>query len=141
MTPESGSLRDRVAHLERENRQLKMVGVAVAVLLVSFVFVGAGKSPRTIAAEKIVLLDSHGRARLTIATPAIVGAVVDTGPDDPVIWLTDDKGADRAMLTADGLYFANDKSRPTVTLSSGPKRGAPALRFYAADGKVSWSAP
>ncbi|MGA3055898.1 MAG: hypothetical protein ABSD63_16960 [Candidatus Korobacteraceae bacterium] len=115
--------------------------MAVAVLLVSFVFVGAGKSPRTIAAEKIVLLDSHGRARLTIATPAIVGAVVDTGPDDPVIWLTDDKGADRAMLTADGLYFANDKSRPTVTLSSGPKRGAPALRFYAADGKVSWSAP
>lgn len=141
MTTESGSLTDRVARLEQENRWLKMVGVAAAVLLVSLVLIGAGKGPRTIEAEKIVLLDSHGRARLTIATPAIAGATIDAGPDDPVVWLTDDKGADRAMLTTDGLYFANDKSRPTVTLSSGPKRGAPALRFYAADGKVSWSAP
>jgi len=69
MTSEIGSLTHRVAHLEQENRRLRMIGMAAAILLAAFVFAGAGKTPRTIEAEKIVLLDSHGRARVTIGTP------------------------------------------------------------------------
>lgn len=141
MTREVGSLSKRVARLEQENRRLKMVGIAAVVLIASLLFAGAGRRPRTIEAEKIVRLDSHGRARLTIATPAIAGATIDAGPGDALVWLTDGKGADRAMLTSDGLYFANGESRPTVTLNSDPKRVASALKFYGADGRVSWSAP
>jgi len=73
--------------------------------------------------------------------PAIAGATMDINQDDPVVWLTDEKGADRAMLTIDGLFFANAKARPTLSLGSDPKSGMSALKFYAADGKVSWSAP
>ena len=54
-------------------------------------------------------------------------------------WLTDDKGTDRAMLTSDGLFFANRDARPTITISSDPKTSE--LKLYGIDGKVSWSAP
>lgn len=118
MGPDMASLSDRVARLELENRRLRMIGLAGSVLVASIVLVGANKGPRTIEAEKIVLLDSHGRARLTISTPSFAGATIDGSPDDPTVWLTDEKGADRAMLRTDGLFFANGKSRPTVTLSS-----------------------
>jgi hypothetical protein len=89
--------------------------------------------------QKIVLLDSHGRAKLTIGTPALTGATVGVNPDDAVIWLTDDKGADRAMLTADGLFFANRDAKPTISISSDPR--TPELKLYGIDGKVLWSAP
>ena len=65
---------------------------------------------------------------------------MDVNPDYPVIWLTDDKGTDRAMLTVDGLFFANSKAKPTVSLSSVPD-GMSGLKFYGTNGKVSWSAP
>jgi hypothetical protein len=131
------NLTRRIARLERENRRLKMVGIVAAVVFAAFTFAGAGKTPRTIEAEKIVLLDSHGRARLTIGTPAIAGATIDAAPDEPVVWLTDDKGTDRAMLMADGLFFANSKSKPTVSLSSDVRPGRSGLRFYGSDGKAA----
>jgi hypothetical protein len=101
---------------------------------------GAAKTPKTVEAEKIVILDRHGRARITIGTPTFAGAAIDTNPDDPMIWLTDDKGADRAMLSTDGLSFANSKAGPTVRLSSDPN-GLSGLKVYGTDGKVFWSAP
>jgi len=140
MTPENVALTYRVARLEQENRRLKMAGIAVAILLAMFVFEGADK-PRAIEAEKIVLRDSHGRARLTIGTPASAGAAIDLNSDDPVVWLSDDRGTDRAMLTIGGLFFANGKSRPTVSLTSDVKPGMSSLKFHGPDGKVSWSAP
>jgi hypothetical protein len=140
MTSEVDNLLRRVQKLERQNRRWKLVGLGVALCITVLLLVGADKAPRTIEAEKIVLLDSHGRARLTIATPAFAGATMDVNPDDPVIWMTDDKGADRAMLTTDGLFFANGKARPTVSLSSDPN-GTSGLKFYGANGKVSWSVP
>jgi hypothetical protein len=104
-----------------------------------FLLLGADKHPRTIEAEKIVLLDRHGHARLTIGTPALAGATVDVEQDDPVIWFTDDSGTDRAMLTTDGLFFANANARPTASLTSDPKGSR--LKFYGNDGKVVWAAP
>jgi hypothetical protein len=100
---------------------------------------GLGGKPRTIEAEKIVILDSHGRARLMIGTPEVAGAAVDMKPDSPAIWLSDESGSDRTILTSDGLYLADGREKPLVDLSSGPTR--PALRFYGPDEKVSWSAP
>lgn len=140
MDPEIGSLAQRVAMVERQNRQLKLVGLGVALCISALLLAGADKGPRTIEVEKIVLLDSHGRPKLTIGTPAFTGATIDVNPDDPVIWMTDEKGADRAMLTTDGLFFANAKARPTVSLSS-DSNGTPGLKFYGPNGKLSWSAP
>jgi hypothetical protein len=105
-----------------------------------FLLTGPAKTPKTVEAEKIVIHDRQGRARITIGTPAFAGATIGANPDDPMIWLSDDKGIDRAMLASDGLRFANSKSRATVSLSSDPD-GLSELKFYGSDGKVVWSAP
>lgn len=140
MGSESDSLIQRVERLERQNRQLKMAGLGIVLGMATFLLMGAASTAKTVEAKKIVVLDRHGRARITIGTPAFAGAAVGTNSDDPMIWLTDDKGADRAMLADDGLFFANSKARPTVSLSSDPS-GLCGLKFYGTDGKVSWSAP
>ncbi len=141
MIPEFTSLRDRVTILERDNRRLRWMSGIAFVLIATFVLAGAAKYPRTISAEKIVLLDTQGRARLTISTPAVAGLAIDMAPDDPAVWFTDEKGTDRAVMSTDGLFFANAKSRPTVSLSNNNAPDASSLRFYHPDGKVSWSAP
>ena len=140
MTSELDSLLQRIQKLERQNRRFRRTGLGIAACMTILLFAGANKTPRTIEAEKIVLLDSRGRPKLTIGTPAFAGVAMDVNPDDPVIWMTDDKGADRAMLTRDGLFFANGKTRPTVSLISDPN-GASGLKFYGTNGKVTWSAP
>jgi len=76
-----------------------------------------------------------------MGTPEVAGASVDMKPDAPVIWLTDENGSDRAILTSDGLYFANGHEKPLVSLSSGSVPSQQGLRFYRPDGKVFWSAP
>jgi hypothetical protein len=140
MTSEVDNLAQRVARLERQNRQLKVLGAAIVLSIVTFFLIGAAKTPRTIEAEKIVIFDQHGHARITIGTPAFAGAAIGMNSDAPMIWLTDDKGADRAMLSSDGLCFASGKSRPTVRLDS-RSDGLSRLEFYGTSGKVSWTAP
>jgi hypothetical protein len=129
----------RVQRLERQNRWLKLAALGIALGVMIVALSGAGKTARIVEAQKIVLLDSHGHAKLTLGTPALTGATVGVNPDDAVIWLTDDKGTDRAMLTSDGLFFANRDARPTISISSGPKTSE--LKLYGMDGKASWSAP
>jgi hypothetical protein len=133
------ALASRVQALEQQNRRVKLSSLCIVLGVAIVAFSGAGKGAGTVEAQKIVLLDSHGRAKLTIGTPALTGATVGVNPDDAVIWLTDDKGADRAMLTPEGLFFANHDTRPTISISSDPK--ASELKLYGTDGKVLWSAP
>ena len=139
MTSEIETLTVRVACLERANRRLKLIAVGAVLASMVLFSMRLGGKPRTIEAEKIVIRDSHGRARLMIGTPEIAGAAVDIKPDAPAIWLSDENGSDRTILTSDGLYLANGREKPLVNLSSGP--GRPELRFYGPDGMVSWSAP
>jgi len=139
MTSEIEVLAVRIARLERANRRLKLMGVGALLASIAFVSMGFGGAPRTIEAERIAILDSHGRARLTIGTPRVAGAAVEMNADEPVIWLSDENGSDRAILSSDGLYLANGHSKPLVSLISGPTR--PQLRFYNSDGKISWLAP
>jgi len=75
---------NRVIRLESEKRFFKLAAAGVA-LVAALVLMGAIKSPRTIGAEKIVLLESNGHTRVTIGTPEFVGAAVDMRPDDPAI--------------------------------------------------------
>jgi hypothetical protein len=140
MTSDLDSLVQRVERLERQNLQLKALGPGIALGMAVFLLAGAAGPPRTVEAEKIVIRDRHGRARITLGTPAFAGSAIDTNPDDPMIWLSDDKGADRAMLGAEGLYFANGKAKPTVSITSAPG-GPSSVKLFETDGRVSWSAP
>jgi hypothetical protein len=132
------ALAARVKRLERQNQHLRLAVLGAVLAGMVILLMGAGKT-QTVEAQKIVLLDRNGHPKLTIGTPAVAGATIDMkNPDDPVIWLSDEKGADRAMLTIDGLFFANGKAKPTVSLSSAPRSE---LKLYGSDGKVSWAAP
>lgn len=133
------ALTQRIERLEWQNRRLKLMGIALALPLVVLISIGTAGNPRTIQAEKIVILDSHGRARITIGTPEFSGAAVEMKPDTPAIWLSDENGTDRTILTDDGLRVGNSKGKPLLELSAKPSRSA--LLFYGADGRVSWSAP
>jgi hypothetical protein len=88
MATEIELLTNRVIRLESENRFFKLAAVGVALVAAALVLMGAVKSPRTTEAEKIVLLESNGHARVTIGTPEFVGAAVDMRPDDPAIWIS-----------------------------------------------------
>lgn len=141
MTPEIESLVQRVGRLERQNRRLKLMGLGVVLCVTVLLFAGADNSLRTIEAEKIVLRDAHGRARITIGTPAFAGAAVFTKAADPIIWFSDDKGTDRVILSMDGLFFTDDKARPAVSVESGYS-GLSGFRVFGHNGKVLlWSAP
>jgi len=141
MTSEVELLTRRVARLERESRLTKLIGIASVLGVAVLLLVGADKTPRTIEAEKIVLRDSQGHVRVTIGTPEFAGAGIDMKATDPAIWLTDEHGDDRAVLTTDGLRFGTSKHKPIVELISDPRSGRSALRFYSDNGKISWSAP
>ena len=127
--------------LEQESRRLKLVTIGIAVLFVGFLSIEASSKPRTIEAEKTVLLNSQGRARLTIGAPKTAGVAIERGPDDPIISLTDENGTDRAILSSDGLRFGNAKGKPLVAIISDPRPGRSRLSFYGPDGTISWSAP
>jgi hypothetical protein len=141
MVPEIETLTERVGRLERENRLLKLIGSACALGIAVFLLGGADKAPRTIEAEKIILRDSQGRARVTIGTPEFAGVTIDMKATDPAIWLTDEQGEDRAVLTSDGLRFGNGRHKPLVEIISDPRPGRSALRFYDSNGKVAQSVP
>lgn len=141
MTGENELLASRISRLEQENRRLRLIVLGIALALTAVLLMAAGPKPRTIEAEKIVILDSHGRARVTIGTPELAGAAIFTKPDEPVIWLSDEKGTDRATLAADGLRLNDDHAKPLVELRSDAKAGGSQLRLYSSDGKISWSAP
>jgi hypothetical protein len=141
MTPEVEMLTKRVGRLERENRFLKLIGIGCALGIAVLLLVGADKTPRTIEAEKIILRDSQGRARVTIGTPEFAGVAIDMKATDPAIWLTDEQGEDRAALTGDGLRFGDGRHKPLVEIISDPRPGGSALRFYDSNGKLSQSVP
>ena len=65
------------------------------------------QAKRTIEAQQFVLRDAEGRPRIMIGTPRFAGAAVDLRADDPAIWISGTDGIDRAVLTMDGLTFAD----------------------------------
>jgi hypothetical protein len=141
MTSEVEMLAIRVGRLERQNRLLKVIGTGCALGLAALLLAGADKTPRTIEAEKIILRDSQGRARVTIGTPESAGVAIDMKASDPAIWLADEDGTDRAILSVDSLRFGNSKGRPLVALVGDPRPERSALQFYDSNGKVSQSLP
>jgi len=129
----------RVERLEHTNRLMKLVMVAVLLLVFGLLSMGYSAKPRTVEAEKIVILDANGHARITLGTPQVAGVAMLMKQDEPAIWLSNEKGTDRAILSSDGLYFANNRGKPLLVLESDPQIAG--LKFYGADGKISRSVP
>lgn len=140
MSSELGALSNRLERLERDNRRLKRLGTAILLLASTLLLMGQGRPNRTVEAERFIVRDRQGRVRVEIGTPRFSGAAVGLNSDDPAIWISDEKGQDRAVLTIDGLWFADVKGRKAANLEveSGKRAG---LAFYDKDGKVLWSAP
>lgn len=138
MISEIEALTVRVARLERTNGRLKLAAAGLLLALMALVSMGFAGKPRTIEAEKLVIRDSHGRARIMIGTPEVAGVAIDLKPDTPAIWLSDEGGTDRAILTTDGVYLANGHGKPIAELMDGTS--GPQLRLHGSDGKVIWSA-
>jgi hypothetical protein len=139
MRSEIAEMSLRIARLERANRRLKVIGLALALVLLALTAMASGRKPRTIEAEKIVVLDGHGRPRIVLGTPAVAGAAVDMDRDEPAIWLTDGGGTDRTIATSDGFYLADNRVKKLISITGGP--GRPRLQMYGTDGAVLWSAP
>jgi myo-inositol-hexaphosphate 3-phosphohydrolase len=130
----------RMGKLERQNRFQRnalTVGLLISICVTAM---GQARPARTVEAERFVLLDGKGRARITIGTPLTSGATVGTSPDEPIIWLSDAKGNDRAMITTEGLRLANEHSRPAASLTFTPNEGAK-LFLYDNEGKLLFYAP
>jgi hypothetical protein len=136
MTTELQTLTLRIEKLERQNRG---IAVAALVLLLAFGLAAARTSkPRTIEAEQFIVRDATGRARITIGSPATSGAAYLLPPDEPAIWLSDANGADRLILTADGLRLADSQDKPAAEVTLGKTA---TIRLYDSANHVVWSAP
>ncbi len=108
---------DRIERLERENRRLKLTGIAALVLMLAVVLMGQAQPSRTLEANRIIVRDSAGRPRITLGTPASSGAAVGMKRNDPAIWMTDEKGTDRMILTMDGIKLADERGKPLASAS------------------------
>jgi hypothetical protein len=109
------ALPKRIDRLEAENRALKrffMIGLLVAGCVVAM---GQVNPKRAVEAERIVVRDSQGRARITLGTPVSSGVAIDMKSDDPAIWISDEHGTDRMILTIEGVRLADANGRPTKT--------------------------
>ncbi len=119
----------RIEKLERDNRLLKASVLGAFLLSAVLLLMGVARTNRTVTANKFVLLDREGRARLTISTPAFAGIAPGLRSDDPAIWIDDKKGTDRAILTADGITFGNEHGREVAGLTA--REGSnPSLKFF-----------
>jgi hypothetical protein len=119
---------------------LKRFGLAILLLIGVTVAMGQARPTRTIEAEKFVLLDSKGRARITIGTPQSSGAAIGMPIDEPSIWISDAKGIDRVIVNTEGLRLANDSMQPAASLTFEKDTGG-RIRLYSNDGKLLFYAP
>jgi hypothetical protein len=119
MTRGIQELTHRGEKLERQNRRLKQAAVSVLSLVAIAGLMAQASPKRTVEAEKFILRDARGRARVTIGTPGVAGAAYLMQPDEPAIWISDATASDRAILTVDGVRLANGKGKPLLDLTSG----------------------
>jgi hypothetical protein len=140
MIPEIDGLVRRIESLERQNRLQRRAIVVVFSLVVVAGLWAQPRTTRTIEAEKFVLRDSQGRARVTIGTPRSSGAAIGMPADEPSIWISDAKGIDRVILNTEGLRLANDAMRPAASLTFEKSTGGQ-IRLYSGDGKLQYAAP
>jgi len=128
MTPEIQALADRLEQLEKQNRTLKRVGIAILLILSAAVLMGTTRPPQNVTAQKFILTDAQGtpRAELGISGDMphlfLYGASPKT---TQVSVFASDKGGGVTFSGADGV--------PRALLLS-TKNGA-LLNLFEAEGK------
>ncbi len=86
-TPDMQAILERLDRLEKQNRRLKRLGVTSLLIVAALALTGQARpKARTVEAERFVLRDGQGRARITIGTPKSSGVAMDLAPDEPVIY-------------------------------------------------------
>ncbi len=125
---EQASLSRRLENLERENRRLKVVGSATLLSVAGVLFLGAvAASPKSLEAERIVVRDAQGKARMVLAV----------GDEGPALTFMDQNGKLRAHLgvTKEGpaLDLLDATEHPRAELMLADDHG-PTLNFYDAKG-------
>lgn len=155
----------RLDRLERENRKLKLAGVATLIAITAVVLMGQAtpkREAKVIEAEQFILKDSEGRHR---------GGLQVMADGRPILRLADEKGWPRAELVVlsnntPALYFydyekGRDVDRKYLAWLGVSRHGSvtlalvdpeeqseaqlsvpgPRLHFIDKDGRVVWSAP
>ena len=101
MISETNALAERVRRLEQQNRVIKWIAAGILFLVIVAGLAAQQRPVRTIEGEKFVLLDSKGRARVTIATPQSSGVAIDLPASGPPVWISDANAMDRVRITTD----------------------------------------
>ena len=111
-TLELGAIVSRLERLEKENRRLKRVGLAVLTVASAIVLMGQTRTNRTILAEKFELINSNGKTQAELTTfqgyPNLMlhgpegarqgeAATIGISPTGPYVELEDSHG-NRAIL-------------------------------------------
>ncbi|MCK5603498.1 hypothetical protein KAR91_16555 [Candidatus Pacearchaeota archaeon] len=97
---ESENITQRLGRLERQNRYMKLAGLAIALLVGVSMLTGAAKKPEIadeIRAKMIVVVDATGKPRIVMAVKS--GKIGFSG-----ISLYDSKGNARLFIQADDSY-------------------------------------
>ncbi len=129
MTNDHGAIEERLESLERQNRRMKLAGLAGLVIAGAVVLTGlagsaggqAGKAANIIRATGFVLVDAQGRTRaaldMNLNTPELVlydangkkRAALFESPDGPALILTGVHTGEEGVLlqvSADGPLFS-----------------------------------
>lgn len=90
---------------------LKRMGFTTVLFVFRVARMGQARQPYPVVeAQKIVVLDSQGRPRITLGTPSSSGAAFGLKTDDPAIWMSDENGTDPlfAQTAPEGLWEGYD---------------------------------
>jgi hypothetical protein len=129
----SETIEQRLRKLERQNRRLKLSGIAGLLIVGTFVVMGQASwqgMPAAVKARSLVLVDANGATRARLFMSTIAGG--------PELDLYDENGKSRVMLaeTANGpaLVFFDEKQSSKVILNWSPFVG-PELDLFGTGGK------
>ena len=141
-TPDLEAVVERLGRVEKQNRRLKVAGIAALVLIGALMLLAAAPpKPGTIKAERFVLVDKHGRNRAVLAPDQrLLGQ-----EDQSFLGLTlfDEGGKMRVALVARekdpankdaGLILLDAEARPQVAL--GAQTDSAELTFYNSKGET-----
>jgi hypothetical protein len=111
-TPEMQTILRRIETVEKENRQLRRIGLSVVLMAIVVFGMGQASPTPTVEASKFVLRDTQGRARAELGMDM----------DNPTLTFHDSRGYPLIALTADDepfLVLNRAGNEEQVTLTAG----------------------
>jgi hypothetical protein len=130
----------RLSRLERQNRRLKIGGLATLAAVAGLLVMGATESPRVVEAEKFILNDGNGKvaavlsvlptetgngSRLELRGDGMAKAVMEVVGGQPAVILYDTDGKVVAALNAGGAGAALERPAAKAPPAAPPKPEEP----------------